>query len=62
MSETETVPGYIVACMTCHSQLGTLVYTIEAAQHNADIHLTDGDKPHSGHEVTITPTQVVRVK
>jgi hypothetical protein len=52
--------GFIVACMNCHSQLGTAVDTHEEAESLARIHFSAGDKPHDGHTITITPTELVR--
>lgn len=63
MNKTETVPAFLVACMDCHSGKPEVYYTMEEAQKVAYIHLScthRGHKDHSGHEVTITPTQVVR--
>lgn len=60
MTEIKITPGFIVACMECHQQIGTAVDTHEEAERLARIHFAPGDKPHDGHTITITPTELVR--
>jgi hypothetical protein len=61
--KTVSTPGFIVACMNCHGGIGTLAYTPAEAEKLATTHLYGGgDKDHSGHEMTITPTKIVRLK
>lgn len=60
MSKTKSTKGFIVACMTCHGQIGERVYTLKGAKSLAEIHIFGGgNKDHTGHEVTITPTRIV---
>lgn len=61
-SETVITRGFIVACMECHNGKPMAVDTQEQAQREADIHFLVTGKPHGGHTVTITPTQLVRRK
>jgi hypothetical protein len=62
MVELIITDGWVVACMTCHQQLGTEVDTYKQAEKMAKTHFAPGDKPHDGHTITFTPTKLVRKK
>lgn len=63
MRKIKSSKGYIVACMTCHGQIGERVDTPKEADSLAESHLYGGgNKDHTGHVVSITPTRFVTAK